>query len=166
MIAALVKEGRMAKGYTQKELSELSNISIRSIQRIENGEILPRNYTIKTLAGVLDQPFEQFAKILNAQPSREEQVSEAGTEKSPLLSINKSQRIILSAGICLTIVFLAWAFIAQSPRFPKQPLNCLFFQRYSFSWLRVPCFYYGRISSILFKSFTWLVLLFNWPFPG
>jgi transcriptional regulator with XRE-family HTH domain len=40
MIATLVKEGRLSKGYTQKELSELSNISIRSIQRIENGEII------------------------------------------------------------------------------------------------------------------------------
>ena len=61
MIAALVKEGRIAKGYTQKELSDLSHISIRSIQRIENGEILPRSYTLKTLAGILGKSFEDFA---------------------------------------------------------------------------------------------------------
>ena len=37
LISVFVKEARLAKGYTQKELSELSNISVRSIQRIENG---------------------------------------------------------------------------------------------------------------------------------
>jgi transcriptional regulator with XRE-family HTH domain len=62
MIALLVKEGRLAKGYTQKESSELSNISIRSIQRIENGEIIPRSYTLKTIAEILGLPFENFTK--------------------------------------------------------------------------------------------------------
>jgi transcriptional regulator with XRE-family HTH domain len=127
MIAALVKEGRMAKGYTQKELSDLSNISIRSIQRIENGDILPRNYTLKTLAGILDQPFEKFAKILQPQSSGEKEIMGIGTEKTPALSINKRQRIILSAGICLTVIFLSLAFIAQSSRFPETDFELLVF---------------------------------------
>jgi transcriptional regulator with XRE-family HTH domain len=129
MIAALVKEGRTAKGYTQKELAELSNISIRSIQRIENGEILPRNYTIKTLAGILEQSFEQYAKILQTRSLEEENISgieNVDTQRSAT-TINKGQRIIISAGSCLAILFLAWAFVAQSPRFPETTFELLVF---------------------------------------
>jgi transcriptional regulator with XRE-family HTH domain len=129
MIAALVKEGRIAKGYTQKELSELSNISIRSIQRIENGDILPRTYTLKTLAGILDQPFEQFVKLQQPQAEvlDEINVSEASNYKPSVSSINKKQRIILSAGICFAILLLSWAYIAQSTRFPETTFELLLF---------------------------------------
>ena len=129
MIAALVKEGRMAKGYTQKELSQLSNISIRSIQRIENGDILPRIYTLKTLAGILEQPFEGFTKMLQSQPHTLEEINDTETARhpKPALSINKKQRIILSAGICLAIFIFSCAFIAQSPRFPETTFELLIF---------------------------------------
>jgi transcriptional regulator with XRE-family HTH domain len=113
MIASLVKEGRIAKGYTQKELSELSNISIRSIQRIENAEILPRSYTLKTLAGILGISFETFQQ---AEPVRK------GFTK-----INRNQKIILSAGISLFIFFLAWAFLAQSSNFPETEFELIIF---------------------------------------
>lgn len=129
MIAALLKEGRTAKGYTQKELAELSNISIRSIQRIENGEILPRNYTLKTLAGILEQSFEQYAKILQSRPDEDVNIQDIGTQYTnrSAPTINKGQRIIISTGSCLAILFLAWAFIAQSPRFPETTFELLMF---------------------------------------
>ena len=50
MIASIVKEGRLAKGYTQKEVSDLTGISLRSIQRIENGEVEARTYSLKALS--------------------------------------------------------------------------------------------------------------------
>ena len=105
MISEFIKEGRVAKGYTQKELSELSNISVRSIQRIENGEILPRSYTIKTLAEILGLSFEAIQKAVPVQ--------------KPRFKINRGQKIILSIGIPLFIYFACWAFIAQSPKFPE-----------------------------------------------
>ena len=113
MIASLVKEGRIAKGYTQKELSELSNISIRSIQRIENAEILPRSYTLKTLAEILGISFETFHQT---EPGRK------GFTK-----INRNQKIILSAGISLFICFLAWGFLAQSSSFPETEFELIIF---------------------------------------
>lgn len=115
LIATFVKEGRLAKGYTQKELSELSNISIRSIQRIENGEIIPRSYTLKTLSEILGLSFEDIQK---AEPAALE-------EKTP--GINKSQKVILSAGVCLIILLLSWAFLAQSPKFPETSFELLLF---------------------------------------
>ncbi len=41
---------RKAKGLTQAELSEVSSISIRTIQRLESGDVIPRVYTLKTLS--------------------------------------------------------------------------------------------------------------------
>ncbi len=116
MIAELVKEGRLAKGYTQKELSELSNISIRSIQRIENAEIAPRSYTLKTLAEILEISFENLQK----------------TEPAPkqLFSLNKGQKIILSIGASLFVLLLSWAFIAQSSRFPETAFELLVFSAF------------------------------------
>jgi transcriptional regulator with XRE-family HTH domain len=105
MIASLLKEGRVAKGYTQKELAELSNISVRSIQRIENAELMPRSYTLKTLAKILEISFEAT--------QQDEQVKQVRP------GINKTQKIILSIGTVLFVVFGSLACIAQSSRFPE-----------------------------------------------
>ena len=49
-----VSELRKAKGLTQEELVEKCNISVRTLQRIEIGEVTPRIYTIKTILAALD----------------------------------------------------------------------------------------------------------------
>ncbi|MEM6687430.1 MAG: helix-turn-helix domain-containing protein [Bacteroidota bacterium] len=49
-IAALRKE----KGLTQEELIEKCNVSIRTIQRIEAGEVTPRSYTINAIFEALE----------------------------------------------------------------------------------------------------------------
>jgi len=41
---------RKNHGYSQDELSHISGISLRTIQRIEKGEVNPRGHTLKTLA--------------------------------------------------------------------------------------------------------------------
>jgi ABC-type uncharacterized transport system permease subunit len=41
--------------------------------------------------------------------------------------VNTPQRIILSAGMALVIIFLAWAFVAQSVRFPETTFELLLF---------------------------------------
>lgn len=112
MLATLVKEGRIAKGFTQKELSELTNISTRSIQRIENGELTPRLYTIKTLSATLGFALDEI--------EGEQTQSESG-------SVNSTQKIILSIGASLFIGFLAWAFTAQSNRFPETHFEIFLF---------------------------------------
>lgn len=49
-----VKEARLAKGLSQEALAEMSNISLRTIQRIEKGTVTPRLFTLQTLAKKLD----------------------------------------------------------------------------------------------------------------
>ncbi len=50
---------RKKKNLTQQELSELSGISLRTIQRIEKGEVEPRSFTIRKLQDILDTDFGQ-----------------------------------------------------------------------------------------------------------
>ena len=121
MIAAQVKEARLTKGYTQKELSDLTNISVRSIQRIENGDIVPRSYTLKTLSHFLSIPFETLQNPAEIESSAETR----DQLKTSAPKLNTTQKIILSLGVPLLIFFGCWAFIAQSPTFPETPFELL-----------------------------------------
>ena len=55
-----ISELRRAKGLTQEELVEKCNISVRTIQRIETGEVNPRSYTIKTILSALGSDFDDL----------------------------------------------------------------------------------------------------------
>jgi transcriptional regulator with XRE-family HTH domain len=60
-IGQFIKETRLRKGLTQEELAEKTDISVRTIQRIENGEVDPRSFTLQTIASVLEINFEEFS---------------------------------------------------------------------------------------------------------
>jgi len=49
-----IVELRKAKGLTQEELVEKCNLNVRTLQRIESGEVIPRSYTLKTIFTALD----------------------------------------------------------------------------------------------------------------
>lgn len=55
-----ILELRQQKGLTQEELVEQCNISVRTIQRIEAGEVSPRVYTIKTILSALDRDLDDL----------------------------------------------------------------------------------------------------------
>lgn len=50
---------RKAKGLTQEELVEKCNINVRTLQRIESGEAIPRTYTLKLIFEALDYSFDK-----------------------------------------------------------------------------------------------------------
>lgn len=54
-----VAELRQQKGMTQEQLAEICDVSTRTIQRIESGEVDPRMYTISNLNKALDYDFGQ-----------------------------------------------------------------------------------------------------------
>ena len=58
-----LNEIRIQKGITQKELSELCSVDIRTIQRIEAGEVEPRMSTLKILAAALE--YDELASNQN-----------------------------------------------------------------------------------------------------
>ncbi|SEW35791.1 Helix-turn-helix [Chitinophaga sp. YR573] len=135
-IACLIKEGRVIQGYTQQELSELTGISLRSIQRIENEEVLPRSYTIRVLAtqlGVLSKltqqesrtPVQEITKEPEIPPVNIEPSQQVNSSSFPPKVLNKPRRIILSIGIGVLLILGTAAFIAQSAKFPETPFECL-----------------------------------------
>lgn len=52
-----VVELRQQKGLTQEQLAELCEVSARTIQRIESGEVDPRTYTLQCLSKALEFDF-------------------------------------------------------------------------------------------------------------
>ncbi len=55
-----IVQARKQKGLTQEQLADLSQVTVRTIQRIESGETTPRAFTLKTIASVLELSFEEL----------------------------------------------------------------------------------------------------------
>ena len=70
-----ISQLRKAKGLTQEELVERCNISVRTIQRIETGDVNPRSYTVKTILSALESNFNE----LHSDSSFSENVSKTLT---------------------------------------------------------------------------------------
>ncbi|AFL84806.1 putative transcription factor, MBF1 like protein [Belliella baltica DSM 15883] len=86
-----IQEWRKAKGLTQEELVERCNLNVRTIQRIEAGEVTPRSYTIKAIMEVLDV---SHVEALDYLPKQEE-----------MNFSSLSKKIFLLAGIAGIIYF-------------------------------------------------------------
>jgi transcriptional regulator with XRE-family HTH domain len=72
LLGQKILEWRKAKGLTQEELVERCNINVRTIQRIEAGEVTPRSYTVKAILEVLevnpnDLQYFQLEKEANSE---------------------------------------------------------------------------------------------------
>jgi transcriptional regulator with XRE-family HTH domain len=59
-----IAELRKAKGLTQEELVEKCNLNVRTLQRIESGEVTPRSYTIKIIFSALDTNIYDSSKTI------------------------------------------------------------------------------------------------------
>lgn len=78
-----ILELRKAKGLTQEELVELCNINVRTIQRIEAGEVTPRSYTIKSILEVLGYDFKEIQHtIQESEPISPEMIGKAAFLKT------------------------------------------------------------------------------------
>jgi transcriptional regulator with XRE-family HTH domain len=62
---------RKEQGLTQEELVDLCNINVRTIQRIESGDVTPRNYTIKNILTALGSSFEEITQELDQKSETE-----------------------------------------------------------------------------------------------
>ncbi|MBK8291950.1 MAG: helix-turn-helix transcriptional regulator [Flammeovirgaceae bacterium] len=76
---------RKERNLTQEELVEKSYVSVRTIQRIEAGEVLPRLSTVKILLGALGESYESFS-------TKPIQVME--TQKSILPNANRNTLLV------------------------------------------------------------------------
>ena len=71
----LIKELRIKKGITQEVLAAKTEISVRTIQRIESGEVDPRAYTLQSIATALEVDFEVFTNVEELHEANEKESS-------------------------------------------------------------------------------------------
>jgi len=57
-----LKELRTGLNYSQKELSEKTGLTLRTIQRIENNEVKPSLYSLKVIGEALKTDLSDFVK--------------------------------------------------------------------------------------------------------
>ncbi|MDF9799010.1 transcriptional regulator with XRE-family HTH domain [Catalinimonas alkaloidigena] len=91
---------RKAKGLTQEELVEMCNISVRTIQRIESGEVTPRSYTLKTILLALGADLDKIAE------QEEEDVKTLSLKSFLLRDLDLSQ----PSGFLMKQLNIAWIF--------------------------------------------------------
>ncbi|MDR7128066.1 transcriptional regulator with XRE-family HTH domain [Algoriphagus sp. 4150] len=51
---------RRTRGLTQEELAQKAQLSIRTVQRIENGQSIPRMFTLRAIADALDLAYSEI----------------------------------------------------------------------------------------------------------
>jgi len=98
---------RKEKNLTQEELVEKSHVSVRTIQRIEAGEVLPRMSTVRILLGAMGESFESFTT-----PTSQAMPTPISTAPHPsrdtLLTAALAGAIYLVAEIVLGGMDIAW----------------------------------------------------------
>jgi len=92
-----IQNWRKAKGLTQEELVEKCNLNVRTLQRIEAGEVLPRSYTIKSILEVLNVDFSE----LNLKEEQQNQFS----------SLLGDKRSYFKWGAIIGIIYLCLSFV-------------------------------------------------------
>ncbi len=110
-IALLIKNARINRGYSQQQLADLVKLNLRSVQRIENAEVLPRAYNLNLIARELELDIAVLKEESNISDTAEpDQINN---------TFNKPRKLILSIGIGLIGILLIAAFLSQSSGFPE-----------------------------------------------
>ncbi|MBI3221406.1 MAG: helix-turn-helix transcriptional regulator [Bacteroidetes bacterium] len=98
---------RKEKNLTQEELVEKSHVSVRTIQRIEAGEVLPRTITVKILLEALGENYESFltqqTQVMETQKS-----TLPNSHRNTLLTAVLAGAVFLVAEIILGTMDIAW----------------------------------------------------------
>ncbi len=65
---ARVKEIRTSLNYSQKELSEQTGLTLRTIQRIENNEVKPSLHSLKVIGEALKTDLSEYSPSADTKP--------------------------------------------------------------------------------------------------
>ena len=101
-----IKALRLQKGLTQQELADLSGISLRSIQRIERGEVSPRSHSLKELGKALEMDLAELLIQTSESPSFSTSKKPSKMQNLPFLAqlIRKSSLPLLA----LSLIFASY----------------------------------------------------------
>ncbi len=102
-----LKELRTSLNFSQKELSEKTGLTLRTIQRIENNEVKPSLYSVKVIGEALETDLTEFVKKSETKPY-EFSLTIKITDMNQLISdlktlVKNNWKIILVIGL---VIFL------------------------------------------------------------
>lgn len=132
-----ILELRKAKGLTQENLVELCSINVRTIQRIEAGEVTPRTYTIKAILEALDFDSSEF-------------LNEDEEKKQPSMVDKSKVSRFLKNALFIGIVYFLLAFAELA----------FDFMLLESGKLSVPNYWYLIVKSAVMLTFSCFVLGF------
>jgi len=98
-LGTYIAQLRKEQGLTQEELVEKCNINVRTIQRIENGDVTPRSYTIKNILEALGKSFDEVYKGSNQSAQSEQTVA-------PVNAYSYNYITLITAGIAGIVLFI------------------------------------------------------------
>ena len=137
----LIKELRLKKGLTQEELAAKTDISVRTIQRIESGDVDPRAFTLQSIAAALEVEYEI---LVNSETDLNPEGEKETNIWLPLLHLS---------GLLLLIVppIILWIWKRDKVRkIRKHGIDVINFQL-SMSLYLIPC--------VLFSIYPFLVVI-------
>ena len=144
-----IKEIRTIQGMTQQELALKAKINLRTIQRIENEEVMPRSYTLKIIARVL---MIEYSELLDLNPMRNDP-EKSRKETAKLVWLHLS-------AILFVPTFLIWFFEKEHSRDIKQHGADIINFQLSMLAVLLPCLLFAGLPQIV-SLFTLIVVLIN-----
>ncbi len=168
-----IVQARKKKGLTQEQLADLTNVTVRTIQRIESGESVPRSFTLKAIAASLDIPFEEMASTATKE--------EKAVQDSPALPATTDpgdkkhflQMLCLSCYSFLVIPFVHFLIPAhllkkskeQNPKviaFARKVIRVQIYWLIALHFIMLLTLAYNFIRTVYFEKTYFLNYL--WPF--
>ncbi|TVQ48684.1 MAG: XRE family transcriptional regulator [Gammaproteobacteria bacterium] len=94
-----VRQARVERGWTQQQLAELADLSLRTVQRVENQGVAS-NETVSALSAVLELPRRT---LLLQDPTRPEYQA-AARHMGLLLTLGMLVGAIIGAGVTVLVL--------------------------------------------------------------
>lgn len=117
-------ELRKAKGLTQEELVEKCNINVRTIQRIEAGEVTPRSFTVKVILAAMDYSFTDIAA---EETSTNNQSTQSVSSSFSGLQDNQTIVKYLTAAWMFGVVYFVLGFLEGAAEYFRFERNEMIF---------------------------------------
>lgn len=99
-----VRQARLERGWTQQQLAEIADLSLRTVQRVENQSVAS-NETVSALSAVLEMP---RSELLLRDPTRPEYQA-AARRMGVLLPVGMVIGAIIGSGATVLIMRLVGA---------------------------------------------------------
>lgn len=110
-----IKELRLKRGMSQEQLADISGLSLRTVQRVESGQNIPRGDTLSRLASAFQVSTEEITELQNIE---DDQYSPTGKGLTNffdnwkrLIYIYFLSVFILSIGIYFNNILIGWTWL-------------------------------------------------------